>query len=231
LVLPLDAIAVLYSSCKLSKLTGDVSTEGDQLLVIAKLFAPDTEAPISTIKFAQPKSNPIAARQFGLELAEFTRCVATASDSTGSKLVVVPPEAIAPWARFCQQINSGTDQTSSESLVATLRNVVAAAPDFANGWSSLTENLLFTSFTRGANKTAILADTAKAAERALAIDATTAKAYQVQAWLAVGLGGDDQSASSLPRFHNFAEWEKLAEKSISVRPSDPTADRRLLRWQ
>ena len=202
------------------QLTGDVSTEGDQLLVIAKLFAPDTEAPISTIKFSQPKSNPIAARQFGLELAEFTRCVATASDSTGSKLVVLLPEAIAPWARFCQQINSGTDQTSAESIVATLRNVVAAAPDFANGWSNLSENLIISSFTPGANKAAILADTAKAAERALAIDATTAKAYQVQAWLAVGLGGDGKSASSLPHFHNFAEWEKLAEKSISVRPSD-----------
>lgn len=202
------------------QLTGDVSTEGDQILVIAKLFAPDIEAPVSTIKFAQPKSNPIAARQFGLQLAEFTRCVATASDSTGSKLVVLPTEAIAPWSRFCQQVNSGTDVTSAETLVATLRSVVAAAPNFANGWSNLSENLLIASLTPGADRVGLIAEAAKSADRALSIDATTAKAYQVKAWLTIGLAGDPKSGSAMPHFHDFAAWEELARKSISVRPSD-----------
>lgn len=202
------------------QLTGDISTEGDKILVIAKLFVPDAEAAVTTIKFDQPRSNPIAARLFGLELAEFTRCVATASDSNGSKLVVLPPEAIAPWARFCQQINRGTDEVSAAAIVATLRSVVAAAPDFANGWSNLADFLSAAALNPGGDRAALLAETAKAADRALALDPTTAKAYSVQSWLALGMYGDPRTADMTPTFHDFDTADQLARKSTSVRPSD-----------
>lgn len=202
------------------QLSGDISTEGDKILVIAKLFAPDIEAPITTIKLDQPRANPVAAREFGLHLSEFTRCVTTASDNLGAKLFVLPVEAMGAWGKYCQQINSGTPLTTAESVVTSLRNVVAAAPKFANGWSSLSEYLFFSAFSPGANKAVLLAESTNAADLALSIDPTTARAYAFKANLVAGLAGNPNNPSLLGRIHDFAAWEALAEKSIHVRPSD-----------
>lgn len=202
------------------QLTGDVTAEGDRLLVIAKLYVPDAEAPVATIKLSQPKSSTIPARLFGLYLAEFTRCVATASDSIGSSLHVLPVEAMSPWAKFCMQNNSGTEPTTAEAMVANLRTFVAADPGFANGWANLSENLWNSAFSPGADKVALIAEAGKAADRALKIEPTTAKAYAIKARLVLGVTGDPNSKSLLGRMHDFAEADELSQKSIRVRPSD-----------
>lgn len=153
-----------------------------------------------------------------MDLARLTRCVATASDSNGSKLATLPIEALEPWARFCQQAFIGP--TTPQSTAATLRTVVAAAPGFANGWSNLAENLYIGALSPGADKAGLVKEAEKAADRALALDGKSAKALAVKSWVALGLAGPLDGSSNFGRLQNFAQWEALAVKSTRVRPSD-----------
>lgn len=203
---------------KAYQLTGDIAPGGDTIRVFAKLFAPRLDAPVMTIKLEHPASDKAAAQEFGLELAKLTRCVATASDSIGSKLTTLPAEAFGPWAKFCQQDIIGP--STPESNAATLRSVVAAAPDFANGWSNLAEALFTSAMSPGGDKAALLAEADKAADRALALDPKTAKALVVKSWGVIGLAGPATGGTALGKLHNFPQWEALALKSIRVRPSD-----------
>ena len=89
------------------QLAGDIVTAGDKVQVFPKLYAPDIDAPVMTLKLefsASAKNLPFAV---GLVLANLTRCVATASDSIGSKLTSLPAPAFGPWSHFCQQLYVG----------------------------------------------------------------------------------------------------------------------------
>ena len=86
------------------QLTGDVVTDGDKVEVFPKLYAPNIDAPVMTLKLERPAGKKNLAFDIGLTLADLTRCIATASDSIGSKLTSLPPAAFGPWSRYCQQI-------------------------------------------------------------------------------------------------------------------------------
>ena len=72
-----------------------------------------------------------------------------------------------------------------------------ADPGFANGWSNLSESLWSSAFSPGADKVALLDEAGKAADRALKIEPTTAKAYAIKARLALGVTGDPKSKSMI----------------------------------
>ena len=201
------------------QVTGNIGASGDKIQLFAKLFAPGLAAPILTTRLEEPlKFRTAAPHALGVKLAQLTRCVATASDSSGSEITILPEQALVPWAQFCQQSLVGPGEPAA--IAGTLRKVVAAAPDFANGWSNLAEALDDSSSTPGADRAGLRAEAAKAADRALALDPVSAKAMVVKANQLVGVGGPHRGPSLLGRMHNFAEWEKLALRSITVRPSD-----------
>lgn len=200
------------------QLVSDAAVVGDKAQVVAKLYAPRLDAPVLTVRLAYPATNKALPLEFGARLANLTRCIATASDSIGSELTVLPTPAFEPWAKFCQQMVVGPGDP--QTMAATLRNVTAAAPDFANGWSNLAETLFESATMPGADKANLIAESQRAADRALALDPKSAKALQVKGWAVLGQAGDPNSPSGLGRMHNFTQWEALALKSIRVRPSD-----------
>jgi hypothetical protein len=200
------------------QLTGDVVTEGDKVAIFSKLYAPNLDAPVMTLKLEQPSSEKNLPFLFGMQLARLTRCVATASDSTGSKLTTLPPAAFGPWSRFCQQSELGPGTPAAAS--ANLRLVVAEAPKFANGWSNLAETLYVSSGAPGADRAGLQAEALKAADRALALDPTTAKAVVVKSWGVLGHRAPPKDGSDVARLHDFPAWEALALKSVRMRPSD-----------
>jgi hypothetical protein len=200
------------------QLVSDVQTSGDKVQIFAKLFAPNIEAPVTTFKLERPATDKKLPQEFGHKLSMLTRCVATASDSNGSKLTALPASAMGPWARSCEQIFVGP--ATPESVVASLRTVVAEAPRFANGWSNLAENLYLATENPNSDKAALQAEALKAADKALSIEPTTAKALVVKGWGVLGYLAPPPAGSDLARLHNFAAWEALALKSIHVRPSD-----------
>jgi hypothetical protein len=76
--------------------------------VFAKLYAPNLDAPVLTLKLERPAADKNFPLKFGVTLAQLTRCVATASgDSVGSKLTTLPEAALLPWAKFCEQYYVG----------------------------------------------------------------------------------------------------------------------------
>jgi hypothetical protein len=200
------------------QLTGDVATQGDKVEVFSKLYAPDLDAPVMTFKLERPVAQKSLTLDLGLTLANLTRCVATASDSAGSKLTTLPSAAFAPWAQFCQQYVVGP--STVEAVAATLRKVVAEAPKFANGWSNLAEALYLSSGSTGVDRAAQQAEALRAADRALTLDPISAKAIYVKSWGVLGYLAQPAAGSDVARLHDFPAWEALALKSIRVRPSD-----------
>lgn len=171
------------------QLSGRVDTDHGVIRVYARIFAPGSDSPIVATRLEKPlASAAYAAREIGLELSDLVRCIATASDSSGSMTTTLPADAIGPWARFCTQANAPDINASAgaEEAVTTLRTVVAAAPDFANGWANLGEVLAVATASDAGDSQALAAEAAKAADRAIAIEPSTAKAYMTKAWLAVG---------------------------------------------
>ncbi len=203
---------------KAYQLTGDVVTAGDKVQVFAKLYAPAIDAPVMTLKLEEPADGKNLPLKFGLTLAALTRCVATASDSIGSKLTTLPPAAFGPWSRFCQQTFVGPASTAT--IAAGLRAVTAEAPKFANGWSNFAEQLYLSSKAPGADRAALQAEALKAADRALALDPANAKSLVVKSWGTVGYLAPPKAGAEVAQLHDFPAWEALALKSIRVRPSD-----------
>jgi hypothetical protein len=196
---------------------GRIDADADKVRLYVQIFAPGLDAPILTTRLEQPRGSfDSMPRRFGFVLAEITRCIATASDSNGSAITTLPLEAAKAWAKFCSMPPS----TPAGGYLPSLRATVAAAPDFANGWANLSE--LAASSARNpsvANRQALYREAQDAAEKALAIDPASAKAYMMKAWFALP-NFDVNSADRFPRFKDFAGWQKLSDKSLSVRPSD-----------
>jgi len=191
------------------QLTGNIDTSKDKIRLFAKVYAPGLAAPLLTTKLEQPLAErDTAPRMFGTKLAYLTRCIATASDSNGAETTILPEKALIPWAQFCQQSHIGPGNPAA--IAGTLRKVLAAAPDFANGWANLAESLYFASLRPGVDRAPLRAEAAKSADKALELDPVSAKAMVVKAYQLVGLPGPDHGTSMMGRLRNFPEWEKLA---------------------
>ncbi|MBO0750111.1 MAG: hypothetical protein J2O44_06755, partial [Porphyrobacter sp.] len=199
------------------QLGGRVDADGDNVRLYLQVYAPALDAPILTLRLEQPRQSlDSMPREFGFKLAEIARCITTASDSNGSAITTLPLEAAKAWAKFC----SMAPGTPASGYLPSLRATVAAAPDFANGWANLSE--LLQSSARDpsvANRAALYAEAKQAADKALALDPSSAKAYMMKALFALPLI-DINAADAFPHFRDFAAWQKLSEKSLSVRPSD-----------
>ena len=130
----------------------------------------------------------------------------------------LPADAIVPWARYCA--GRVLDPVGAGQLIAPLRNVVANAPGFANGWAALVEMLFSDSIEGSGDRAALRREALAAADHALAIDPQTAGAWVAKGWLEIGIAGDDPAAGKAHRFGDFAKWKHLADLSTAARPSD-----------
>ncbi|NNC47135.1 MAG: hypothetical protein HKO13_01710 [Sphingomonas sp.] len=202
------------------QLQGSIDATDEDVRIFARIFAPGIDGPVLTTRMERPTEQMDALPlTVGSRLASLMRCVATASDSTGSDIVRLPEPAIKPWADFCRMTT--VESADMGSRVATLRSVVEAAPDFANGWANLGENLVWASRGRGDEGRAMVAEAEAALDRAIELDDTTAKAYAVKALIALGITtGSFDTDSQATTLGNFDEWERLAQQSLDARPSD-----------
>ena len=197
------------------QMSGNVRRVNGKLAMFAKIFAPGLAAPVLSPRIEVPEGGEAAAAKYlGANAASILRCIATASDSSGSEILVLPEAAIRPWAQYCQNwILRGADVST---VTAQLELVVKAAPNFANGWASLAEY-------RGIELTKdTLGPTREAYEKALALDPDNPKATMLKALDVLGL----QATGPLG---NFEEFERLAEKANKARSSDCGCEAKLYR--
>lgn len=204
------------------QLSGRISAEGDTLSVYTKLYAPGVDAPILTAKLERPRGQMAGAPlEIGLALASIVRCVATASDTNGSAVTTLPDAVLKDWARFCElSKGDGGQGADLGETVRLLRAVVRNAPNFANGWSNLAEFLLIAAIgNEAADRDAAVHEASAAADRALALDSTTAKALVAKAVIAlpyVAPNGPDE----FPTMTGFAAWQRYFDQALRARPSD-----------
>jgi tetratricopeptide (TPR) repeat protein len=212
-VTPLDSDGKRHADSY--QMSGNVRMANGKLTLFAKIFAPGIEAPVLSPRIEVPKDGrQAAAKYLGGSAATILRCIATASDSSGSEILILPEKAIRPWAQFCEAwINGGSDFSK---VTAQLELVVKAAPDFANGWATLAEYRGIDGSKAGAVKAR------EAFERALAIDPDNAKATMLKALDVFGLGTNEP-------LRNFAEFDRLATKANDTRPSDCGCEAKLYR--
>ncbi|HET7709672.1 MAG TPA: tetratricopeptide repeat protein, partial [Sphingomicrobium sp.] len=197
------------------QMSGNVRKVNGKLSMFAKIFAPGLAAPVLSPRIEVPEGGEAAAAKYlGSSAASILRCIATASDSSGSEILVLPEAAIRPWAQFCQNwILRGADVST---VTAQLELVVKAAPNFANGWATLAEY-------RGIDATkATIGPTREAYEKALALDPDNPKGTMLKALDVFGL----QTAEPL---RNFEQFERLAEKANKARSSDCGCEAKLYR--
>lgn len=198
---------------------GSVETDEENIRLFARIFAPGIKGPVLTHRTELAlEYEADAARSLGSELARLVRCIATASDSTGREVVLLPTGAIEPWADSCRQaVVGGAD---AQTRIATMRRVVEAAPAFANGWATLGEMLFWQSAIPSDDRAAFREESLEALERAIELDPATGKAYAIKAFHAIGLAGNLDREDRTGPIGDFEEWERLARQSIEVRPSD-----------
>lgn len=203
-ITPLDGDGKRHSDAY--QMTGNVRVGSGKLLLSAKIFAPGIAAPVlSPMIEVPPEQRAGAAKFLGAQAANILRCVATASDSVGSEILVLPEDAIRPWAQFCQMSLLGGNDLSTPT--AALERVVKAAPDFANGWATLAE-------FRSINiKESEAGPFREAYRKALAIDPKNPKALMLKAIDVL----DGYPGRPL---RNFEEFDRLAKEANEARPSD-----------
>jgi tetratricopeptide (TPR) repeat protein len=197
------------------QMSGNVRRVNGKLAMFAKIFAPGLAAPVLSPRIEVPEGGEAAAAKYlGANAASILRCIATASDSSGSEILVLPEAAIRPWAQYCQ--NWILRSADISTVTAQLELVVKAAPNFANGWATLSEY-------RGIElKEGTLGPTREAYEKALALDPDNPKATMLKALDVLGL----QSTGPL---RNFEEFARLAEKANNARSSDCGCEAKLYR--
>lgn len=201
------------------QMSGSIRTGEGKYILVAKIFAPGIAAPVISPRIEVPLDERVtAAKQLATKAAAMLRCTATASDSSGSQITVLPENAIRPWAQYCQMSNG--DNYDSATVQGYLKATVAAAPDFANGWSNLAEASLSNIFQKPHDGDRYRGEVRKAYEKALELDPDNQKGLILKAVDLLGLMGRDGAKSLSVPIDNFAEFERLAQLSNNVRPSD-----------
>lgn len=200
------------------QMSGNIRTDGGKILLFAKLFAPGIEAPVLSPRIEVPiEQKASAAKTLAVQAASLLRCVSTASDSSRSAVTTLSEAAIRPWAKFCQfGIQPNSDPSAAR---AALEGAVKADPGFAAGWSNLAETMLGSLGNPGNDNAKTLADIRHALDRALAVDDGNPKALMLKAADKLGTF-DGLAASKLTPLGHFEEFEKLAERANSSRPTD-----------
>ena len=201
------------------QMSGNIRTGEGKFILFAKIFAPGIAAPVISPKLEVPlEERATAAKQLATDAAIILRCIATASDSSGSQITILPEKAIRPWAQYCYSTNSAN--YDSTAVRGYLKAALAAAPDFANGWSNLAEEQWGMTQESGANLDSVRADVRKSYRKALDIDPDNQKALIIKAVDTLGVLGRDGSDTLVARLSNFEEFDRLALLANNVRPSD-----------
>ena len=198
------------------QMSGNVRNANGKLSMFAKIFAPGIAAPVLSPRIEVPEGGQaVAAKYLGSNAAGLLRCIATASDSSGSEILILPEKAIRPWAQYCQYwILGGADVST---VIGQLELVVKAAPNFANGWAALSEY-------RGleVENEASAGPFREAYRKALSIDPENPKAMMLKALDIVGL-------QTVEPLRNLAQFEQLATAANKARASDCGCEAKLYR--
>ena len=198
------------------QMSGNVRHANGNLTMFAKIFAPGIAAPVLSPRIEVPEGGQaVAAKYLGSNAAGLLRCIATASDSSGSEILILPEKAIRPWAQYCQYwILGGADIST---VIGQLELVVKAAPEFANGWAALSEYR-----SLEVENEASAGPFREAYRKALSIDPENPKAMMLKALDIVGL-------QTVEPLRNFAEFEQLATTANKARASDCGCEAKLYR--
>lgn len=200
------------------QMSGNIRTGEGKFILFAKIFAPGIAAPIISPRLEVPiEEKATAAKQLATDAAIILRCIATASDSSGSQITILPEKAIRPWAQYCYSTNGN----NYEPVAARgyLQAALTAAPSFANGWSNLAEEQLGQLLAEpGADMDRVRIDIRKSYGKALDVDPDNQKALIIKAGDTVGFMGRGQTM--LTPLGNFDEFDRLALLANNVRPSD-----------
>lgn len=190
------------------QMSGNIRYGEGKILLFGKIYAPGIAAPILSPRIEVPPAQLSNAAKFlGSETASLLRCIATASDSAGSAIHVLPEAAIRPWAQYCEGGILGNSDTST--MVGLLESVVKADPEFSNGWASLAEY-----YTIDEMSDAKYAKFQNAISKALETDPGNPKATMLKAVDTLGV--------IRPTFplKNFDEFEAMAVQANEARPTD-----------
>lgn len=199
------------------QMSGNIRTGEGKFILFAKIFAPGIAAPIISPRLEVPiEEKATAAKQLATDAAIILRCTATASDSSGSEITVLPEAAIRPWAQYCNSTIGGNyDPAAARGY---LQATLAAAPNFANGWSNLADEQLGMLTETGADLDSVRAGIRTAYGKALDLDPDNQKALIIKATDVLGVMG--RGPTLLTPLGNFEEFDRLAMLANNVRPSD-----------
>ena len=201
------------------QMSGNIRTGEGKFILFAKIFAPGIAAPVISPRLEVPiEQKATAAKQLATDAATILRCTATASDSSGSQITILPEKAIRPWAQYCYATNGNNYDPSAAR--GYLQAVLAAAPNFANGWSNLAEEQMGMLGEPGNDLDSVRTDLRKSYRRALEIDKDNPKALILKAADTLGFMGRDRSPTLLTPLGDFEEFDRLALLANNVRPSD-----------
>ncbi|WP_037502747.1 toll/interleukin-1 receptor domain-containing protein [Sphingomonas jaspsi] len=201
------------------QMSGNIRTGEGKYILVAKVFAPGITAPVLSPRIEVPlDEKTTAAKQLATNAAGMLRCIATASDSSGSQITVLPEKAIRPWAQYCQMVYG--DTYDSATIQGYLKATVDAAPDFANGWSNLAEEMITNILQKPQDADRLRGEFRQTYEKALNIDPDNQKGLILKAIDLLGIAGRDGQPSLFVPLGNFPEFERLALRANNVRASD-----------
>ena len=184
-------------------LSGTIQRAGDTDRYAVRLNAADgaviwsgtRDDPVSNAKFAP--------RQMGIWFAAVVRC---GLSGAGQHPTPLPTHVLALYLQACEE--GEKDDPSAARGADLSRRIVAEAPAFSRGWSSLAQNLVYSAEdadSPGAAQ-ALRDEAGRAAARAVSLDPRNAEAYRAQAALV--------TPTALP------QAEALLEKAAAANPSD-----------
>ncbi len=150
-----------------------------------------------------PVSFRLAPRQVAATVSQVMRCALVGA---GPYLPRMTDAQLSRWLRLC-----GDQPMSGEARLDAARKMIAAAPEFAGGWTMLAM-LALPIGPRAAEREHLRDEGMRATERALKLDAENGYAHLSMAYAA----GTDRS---------LADREALLKKAIGFRPTDSGIER------
>ncbi|WP_265570245.1 TIR domain-containing protein [Sphingomicrobium nitratireducens] len=198
------------------QMSGNIRRGDGKILLFAKIYAPEISSPILSPRIEVPSEQEAnAAKYLGHKVAVLLRCIATASDSSGSDIHIIPEAAIRSWAQSCSIGLTGEFDLKTE--IARLESVVAEDPGCAGCWGTLADFYTFDT------KEESYKNFRRALEAGLKVDPSYPKLKMLDALDTLGAIRREQP------LRNFAAFDRQAEEANSLRPTDCGCEAQLYR--